>query len=286
MAQSQQSPIVLIHGAWMTPRSWEGFQERYEGRGYEVIAPAWPGLEVEVEALNADPTPLARLRFGPVIDHFDGIVRGLERPPIMMGHSTGGAIVQVLLDRGLGAAGVGISSAFPKGVYDLPLSTLKATRSVLANPFSRGKATPLTPAQFHYAFANTVSREESDAIYRRYAVPCANTLLWELAFANFSRNAVTKVDFNRADRAPLLLIAGDEDHVVPSKASRHNAEKYKSGTVAFTSIKNHPHYPGIGGWEDIADYALTWSEEQIGRKAEGAPEGTPSTTPSEKSPAS
>ena len=273
MAQSQQAPILLIHGAWMTPRSWEGFQERYQGRGYEVTAPAWPGLEVEVEALNSDPAPLARLRLGQVIDHFDRIVRGLERPPILMGHSTGGAIVQVLLDRGLGAAGVGISSAFPKGVYDLPPSTLKATRSVLANPFSRGKATALTPAQFHYAFANTVSREESDAIHRRYAVPCANTLLWELAYANFSRNAPTKVDFNRANRPPLLLIAGDEDHLVPPKASRHNAEKYKSGTVAFTSYPGHPHYPGIGGWEDIADYALTWAEEQMGKRAQDKAEG-------------
>lgn len=275
MAQSQQSSpdtILFIHGLWMTPRSWEKWKERYESRGYKVLAPSWPGLEGEVEALNADPTPLTELTLAQVIDHYDGIVRGLERPPILMGHSTGGAVVQVLLDRGLGAAGVGISSATTKGVLDLPLSTLKATRPVLGNPFNRSKATGLTPSQFHYAFANTASREESDKIHQRYHVPCANRVLYDLAFANLSRNAATKVDYNRAGRPPLLLIAGDEDHVVPPKASRHNAEKYKSGTVAFTSYPGHPHYPGIGGWEDIADYALTWAEEQAGKRVQAKSE--------------
>ena len=276
MAQQQQSTspdtVLFIHGLWMTPRSWEHWKERYESRGYQVLAPAWPGLEVEVEALNADPTPLAKLDLRQVIDHMDGIVRGLERPPILIGHSTGGLIMQVLLDRGLGAAGVGVGSAVPKGVYDLPLSTLKATRSVLANPFSRGKATPLSPSQFHYAFANTVSRQESDEIRRRYHVPCANRVLFDLAFANFHRNPASKVDYSRAGRAPLLLVAGDKDHIVPLKASRHNAEKYKTGTVAFTSFPDHPHYPGAPGWEDTADYALTWVEEQTGKRAQAESE--------------
>jgi pimeloyl-ACP methyl ester carboxylesterase len=125
MTTSNQSTppdtIVLIHGLWMTPRSWEKWMERYESRGYRVLAPAWPGLEVEVEALRADPTPLTKLDARKVIDHYDGIIRGLDRPPIIMGHSLGGAMTQVLL--GLGAAGVGVAAATVKGVCDLSLST-------------------------------------------------------------------------------------------------------------------------------------------------------------------
>src|SRR5436305_3874605 len=172
----QPDTIVLIHGLWMTPRSWEHWKERYEGAGYKVLAPAWPGMEVEVEALNADPTPLETLNVDTIVDHYEGIIRGLDNPPIIMGHSFGGGFTQILLDRGLGAAGVGVASATVKGVPDLPLSTIKATAPAL-NPFKKGQAVPLTAKEFHYDFANTMSRAESDVIDQRYHVPAASTVL-------------------------------------------------------------------------------------------------------------
>ena len=183
-----------------------------------------------------------------------------------MGHSTGGTITQILLDRGLGAAGVGICSGTVKGVLDLPLSTLRASAGVLWNPFNRGKAVPLDRKQFHYAFANTLSQEESDAIYDRYHVPAAATVLFELAFQNLHRHPATEVDFDKDDRAPLLFVAGENDHIVPPKASRHNAEKYE-GSKAVTEFKEfpgRPHFPGAPGWEDVADYALAWAVEHAG----------------------
>jgi hypothetical protein len=142
-------------------------------------------------------------------------------------HERGGAVV-VRGDRGLGTAGVGIASATVKGVRDLPLSTIKATSPAL-NPFKKGQAVPLTAKEFHYAFANTVSRADSDAVYQRYHVPASTTVLREGAFANFHRDPPTKVDFHR-QRAPLLFIAFTEDHIVPPKASRHNEEKYDDST--------------------------------------------------------
>lgn len=256
--------IVLIHGLWMTPRSWEHFAKRFESRGYKVLAPSWPGLEVEVEALRSDPTPLKKLDLAQVVDHYEQIIRGLDRPPIIIGHSIGGAIMQILLDRGLGAAGVGLSAATVKGVRDLPLSTLRAGRPVLGNPFNRGKASPLNAKQFRYAFGNTLSSEESDAIFERYYVPAANSVLFDIAFANLHRNPTAKVDFRKADRAPLLFLAFEDDHVVPAKATRHLAEKYddSKAVIAFKSFPGRPHFPGAPGWEEVADYALTWAAEQ------------------------
>jgi pimeloyl-ACP methyl ester carboxylesterase len=274
MAPSQQQDtIVLIHGLWMTPRSWEHWQERYEGRGHRVIAPAWPGLDAEVEALRDDPAPLTKLDFKKVADGYEQIIRGLDEPPIIIGHSIGGAVTQVLLDRGVGAVGVGIAPATVKGVLDLPLSTIRSSRPVLGNPFNRSKATPLSAKQFHYAFANTMSRSESDAIYNRYAVPAANRVLFDLALANFNRNAPTEVNFEKRDRAPYLAIAFEDDHVVPPKGIRHNTEKYKDGTVAFTTFPNRPHFAGAPGWEEVADYALTWALEHAGAR-EDAPLST------------
>ena len=110
------NPILLIHGLWMTPRSWEKFAERYTTAGHEVHAPAWPGLEGDVEALRADSTPLASLSITKIVDHYERFIRGLDTTPIIMGHSFGGLFMQLLVDRGLGAAGVGLSAAQPRGI--------------------------------------------------------------------------------------------------------------------------------------------------------------------------
>jgi pimeloyl-ACP methyl ester carboxylesterase len=265
MATSQQGTVVLIHGLWMTPRSWEHWKERFESRGHTVVTPAWPGLEVEVEALRADPSPLAGLGFQKVTDHLERVIRELDRPPIIMGHSMGGAVTQLLIDRGCGSAAVGVAPATVKGVYDLPLSTIRASGAVLRNPFNREKATPISKKQFHYNFANTMSREESDVLWERYAVPAANKMLFDLATGNFSSNAPTKVDFEKPDRAPYLAIAFAEDHVVPPKAARHNTEKYKTGIAEFTEFPHRPHFPGAPGWEEVADYAIEWAEQHAGQ---------------------
>jgi pimeloyl-ACP methyl ester carboxylesterase len=172
-------------------------------------------MEGEVEALNDDPSPIAELDVDQIVEHYARIIDGLDKPPIIMGHSLGGTIMQVLLDRGLGAAGVGVASGTVKGVPDLPLSTLRTTLPALRNPFKRNAAVPLAPRQFHYAFTNTLSEEESDEVYERYHVPCAVTVLREAAFASLHRDAPTKVDFANDDRAPLLFITFEHDHTIP-----------------------------------------------------------------------
>jgi len=114
---SERSPdtIVLVHGFWVTPRSWEHWISYYAAKGYRVLAPAYPGFEVEVEALNADPTPVERLTVPAIIAHLESIVGALGAPPILMGHSAGGTFVQILLDHGFGAAGVTFNSAPTEG---------------------------------------------------------------------------------------------------------------------------------------------------------------------------
>src|SRR3954453_17742219 len=100
--------VVLIHGLWMTARSWERWVERYERRGFDVIARSWPGMEGDIDALRADTSAIDDLGIEGILDHYAAIVAGFSTPPIIMGHSFGGAFTQILLDRGLGAAGVAI----------------------------------------------------------------------------------------------------------------------------------------------------------------------------------
>ena len=155
----------------MTPRIWEHWIPRYERRGFRVIAPAYPGFEVEVEALRADPTPIERVTVPDTVEHLAGIVSELESPPILIGHSFGGALVQILLDRGLGAAGIAIDSVPTEGVRTLPASRIRATFPVLHNRANRHRAVGFTPRQFQYAFTNTLSQDQSAAVYERYHIP-------------------------------------------------------------------------------------------------------------------
>jgi pimeloyl-ACP methyl ester carboxylesterase len=254
--------IVLIHGFWVTPRSWEHWAAHYESRGFNVVTPAYPGFEVEVEALNADPTPIESVTVPQIIDHLSAVIGELDLPPILMGHSAGGAFVQLLLDRGFGAAGVAINSAPTEGVAVVPLSQIKAAFPVLKNPANRHRAVGFTLEQWHYAFTNTFGEDESRALYERYHIPASGSIFWGSALANIHPGRdETWVDYNNNDRAPLLFIAGSEDHLMPPKIQRSNAKHYKSDTI--TEVKEYEGrahlLPAQEGWEEVADYALEWA---------------------------
>jgi pimeloyl-ACP methyl ester carboxylesterase len=263
--------IVLIHGLWMTPLSWEHWIDRYDDRGYHVIAPAWPGMDIDIERLRRDPSPIARLTVSEIVNHYARVIRELRRPPIIIGHSFGGAFVQLLLDRGLGAAGVAIDSAPVRGVRRVARSTIRSTFPVLRSPANRRKAVPLTREQFHYAFANELSERESAAAYERYHVPAAGGVLFEGAMANLSSRSRLRVDFGNDNRAPLLFVAGGADHVVPPAANRTNARLYRRSR-AITAYQEFPgrcHFTlGQDGWAAVADFALDWAEEHTRDKSQ------------------
>ncbi len=254
--------IVLVHGLWMTPLSWEQWVDRFTGRGHRVIAPAWPGMDGPVEELRRDTSAFARLGVSEIADHYEAIIRKLDSPPIIMGHSFGGLVTQILLDRGLGAAGVAIDSAPIKGILGLPYSSLRVASVAVKNPANRHRAVALSPKQFHYAFTNNLTAEQSQPLYERYAVPGPGRPLFQAAFANFNPRAATKVNVHNDDRAPLLLIAGGKDHTVPASTTRSNF-KLQSKSKAITALREYPdrsHWTvAEDGWEEVADHALAWA---------------------------
>jgi pimeloyl-ACP methyl ester carboxylesterase len=269
-------PIVLIHGLWLTPRSWEGWKARFEQRGHRVLAPAWPRMQGEVEDLRRDPSVLDGLGVAEIVDHYAGIVRGLDRPPVIMGHSFGGLVTELLLDRGLGAAAVAISPAQVRGLLRLPPAQLRSSFPVLANPANRNGTVELTPKQFHYAFTNTMGEDEAKAAYDRYEVPGPGRVLFQAAFANFNPRAATKVDFHKDDRPPLLVIGNDQDHTVPASVSREVAKRLggSKAVVDYKEFAGRPHFTvGAPGWEAVADYALDWADRQTGAPAETTASG-------------
>jgi pimeloyl-ACP methyl ester carboxylesterase len=268
MAADSQT-IVLIHGMWMTPRSWDNWVDHYADRGYRAVAPGWPGVK-DPEETRSDPSALKGLGIKKVVDHYEEIIRGLDRPPIIIGHSFGGLFTQLLLDRGLGAAGVAVGTAAPKGVILLPASTLRAGLPALRNPFNRDGLCPLTEKQFRWRFTNTLSQEESDAIYLAHYIPGTNRPFFEAAFANTSRRSPAAVDYENPVRPPLLLLVGGEDHISPPSVNK-TLLKLQSKAPSATEMKVYPGRPhfmaGMDGWEELADYALNWSLEHAGAPA-------------------
>jgi len=260
MPDSSPRTIALVHGLWMTPMSWEHWVARYEAAGHTVHALTWPGTEKIGEEIRRDPSAIAKLTGRKVLDHLVAQVTALPGKPIIMGHSFGGAFTQLLIDRGLGTAGVAINSGHARGVFRLPLSTLKAARPVLRNPLNRGKAIGLTPKQFYYAFGNALSREESDAAHAKYHIPAPATVLFEGAMVNLNPRTTFKVDFKKPNRAPLLFITGGSDHIVPPSLNHENARRYKTGVVEVKDFPGRSHITvGQPGWEAVADYALDWA---------------------------
>ena len=197
-----------------------------------------------------------------IIASLEALVGGLERPPILIGHSAGGVFTQILLDHGFGAAGVAINSAPTEGVPVVPLSQIRATFPVLKNPANRHRAVGFTFEQWHYAFTNTFSEERSRELYERYHIPASGSIFWGSALANIHPGKDDNhVDYDNGDRAPLLFISGSEDHLMPPKVQRSNAKKYKADTITEVVEFEGPHLlPAREGWEEVADHALDLGE--------------------------
>ncbi|MFF2450997.1 alpha/beta hydrolase [Isoptericola sp. NPDC058082] len=271
---SAPDTVVLVHGLWMTPRSWEGWVRHYQEKGLTVVTPAYPGFEIEVEALRENPQVIADLTVPETVEHLAGVITALDRPPIIMGHSFGGLLTQMLLARGLGAAGVVIDSAPTEGVRVTPPSQARSIFPALKNPANRHRAVGFTPEEFHYAFTNTLSEEESRAVWERYAIPAPGRWVWDYGLiANFKPgHQETWVDFS-TDRAPLLFIAGGQDHIMPASVNRSNAKHWEksSALTEYYEFEDRDHWTcGAPGWEQVADHALAWALEH----AQGAERAT------------
>ncbi|MFC5062997.1 alpha/beta hydrolase [Actinomycetospora atypica] len=280
MTHTRHAPdtIVLVHGFWVTPRSWEHWAARYESQGYRVIVPAYPGFEVEVDALNADPSPVEALTIPGIIGHLEEILRGLASPPIIIGHSAGGAFTQILLDHGFGAAGVALNSVPTEGVSVVPFSQARATFPVLKNPANRHRAIRYDFEHWNYAFTNTFPEDEARALYERYAVPVSGSLVFEGALANVTPgHQGTWVDYHNEDRAPLLLVAGSCDTIMPPKVQWSNAAHYRAAKTITEVVEfgGKPHFlPAAPGWEEIADFVLAWAVRHATTPPPIVPEAT------------
>ena len=255
-----RTPAVFVHGLWLLPSSWDRWAEVFDEAGYAALAPGWPDDPETVAEANANPEVFANKTVGDVADHFAEVIGKLDRKPVVIGHSFGGLLAQILAGRGLSTATVAIDPAPFRGVLPLPISALRSASPVLTNPANRHRAVPLTYEQFRYGFANAVSEDEARKLYDAFAVPAPGAPLFQAATANFNPWTEAKVDHKNPERGPLLIISGEKDHTVPwaiANASFKKQKKNKGSVTEIVEISGRGHALTIdSGWREVADKAL------------------------------
>jgi non-heme chloroperoxidase len=256
-----RTPVVFVHGLWLLPSSWDRWAALFEEAGYTALTPGWPDDPETVEEANEHPEVFAQKTIGQVADHFEELIRGLDRKPAVIGHSFGGLLTQILAGRGCAAVSVAIDPAPFRGVLPLPISALKSAFPVLHNPANRNRAVPLTYEQFRFGFANAVGEDEAKELYNTYAVPAPGAPLFQAATANLNPWTEAKVRSKSPERGPLLIVSGERDNTVPwaiANAS-YKRQKRNEGVTEIVEIPGRGHALTIdSGWREVADTALAF----------------------------
>ncbi len=251
------SSVVFIHGAWVTSACWDPFVSRFGARGFTAQAPAWPHMDAPVTTLRALSDPrFARLGITAIVDHYAAFVGKLDTPPLLVGHSFGGLFVQLLMDRGLGAAGVVIDGAPPRGILPGPDAT-RAGLPVLVTPLAWQRAVTMSYRSFRWGYAQTLGEEEAKATYERHVVPAPGRIYWEALLGIGTGVAHAK------RTKPLLLVAGLKDRTVEPRMVRANYRRHQraKAPVALREFAGRSHWLiAEPGWEEVADAAIGWSE--------------------------
>ena len=257
--------IAFVHGNFVTRRSWEKVVPYFEARGYTCVPIAYPLRDESVESLRAKhpDSALARLTLSEVLDHHVRTIRALPEKPIVIGHSFGGLLTQLLTQRDLAAAAVTIDSVPPANVFGTQWSFFRSVWPLI-NPLKRNEPYLMPFSHFQYTFVNGMAPAAQREAYDRHVVPESRVL------GAGGLSSLARVDFKRA-HVPLLMIAGGADHIMPAALNRKNYQRYgaSSSVTDFKEFSGRTHYSVIAGpgWEEVADYASAWAERAIGKPA-------------------
>jgi non-heme chloroperoxidase len=274
--RSGRTPVVFVHGLWLLPSSWDRWAELFRRAGYATLTPGWPYDSATIEEASAKRKVFTGTPIGEVADHFEHVIEMLNKRPVIIGHSFGGLLTEMLAGRGLAAASVAISPARSSRVLPLFVSSvitidptipsklvaLQPTSPTLPNPATKHHAVPLRYDEFRYAFANAVDEDQAKRLYEQFCVPASEEETWPFqaaSAANLAPFSEVKVDYKNPDRGPMLIIVGGKDHMVPIAISRTEIkhEQENKGTTEYVELLDRGHALVIDdGWQEVGETAL------------------------------
>ncbi|HEU4496133.1 MAG TPA: alpha/beta hydrolase [Flavobacterium sp.] len=253
--------IVFIHGLHENAHSWSSWKLFFEELGYVCHTPDYPYHEGAPTQLRQNPNRLlSKITLDDVVQHYTKFIDKLEGGlPILIGHSMGGLIVQKLIQNQKGSLGVCITSAPPRGIFSFKWSFIKSNLGTV-NPLKGNSLFCGTKDWYHYAICNTLTREQSDAIYEEAVVPESRNI------PRSSRWKDGKIDFLKPHK-PLLFISAEKDHIIPISLNVKNFNAYKDQN----SIKDYKEFKGRShslcasdGWQEVAQFIEKWLLKNTG----------------------
>jgi non-heme chloroperoxidase len=253
------APVIFIHGLWLLPSSWDRWAAVFEEAGYVALTPDWPDDPASIEAARAEPEALAKKSLKQVADHTAEVIKALDKKPVLIGHSTGGLLAEMLAGRGLAAATVAIDPGVFRGVLPLPFKVLKGVGPFLIDPRTRGRAITLTFDQFEYGWANALDEQEGRELYDTFHVAGSGLSLAQMGNANLNPWTEAKVDTKNPDRGPLLIIDGEKDNTVPWAIANaaYKQQQHNPGVTEIVKVPNRGHSLTIDhGWREVAQISL------------------------------
>jgi pimeloyl-ACP methyl ester carboxylesterase len=256
MTTTMPISIVFITGTFLGNNCWDEWELYFESKGYKCMAPAWPFKYDSPEELrNMHPdASIASNRLADLTDYFAVIINTLPAQPIMIGHSLGGLIVQLLLQRGLGTAGVAIHSFPPQGVSTLKFSFIKAWWEAMGGFSSTGKTYMISFKKWKYTITNGMTCEQQKQLFYKYAIPESKLVIRD------TFKSIAKINFKKT-HAPLLLTSGSHDQIIPASLNYDNYKKYKmsNSITDYKEFKGRNHLVfGQSAWKEEADFILYW----------------------------
>ena len=257
--------IVFIHGMFQNPKSWAQWMAYFTERGYNCIAPAWPDHTGEPRQLRANPpATLGELSLDEVIAAMQSAVisaggnnEDLSQRPIVIGHSVGGLITQLLAAKNLIRLGVPISTVAPNMMMTLDWPFFKNVTAI-ANPLKGNEPFMQTPEGFHESFCNTLNDAAALQAFNETATHDSRNVL---------RGCLGPSGHLDLDmpHVPLLFISGREDQIIPTELVEKNSKAYTDETskTAWQEFQHRSHFIcEEPGWEDVAAIVHTWIEQQ------------------------
>lgn len=247
-------PVVMIHGAFVGPWAMEGFAGKFRDAGYAVHTPC---LRYHDKA--KPPAELGHTSLADYAADLDAVLEELEAPAILVGHSMGGLLAQMLAARRDVQALVLLAPSAPWGVPPSSLMEIATAQAMLLNVgFWNSVLKPDQHVANHYSL-DRMPPDKRAAIFARF-VPESGRASFEIMHWGLDMARASEVDARKVE-CPLLVIAGSEDRINTPGTVERIAALYKD-RAAYEKFTGMSHWlVGEPGWEKVAARALAWLGE-------------------------
>lgn len=249
-SRTKRSPILFVHGFWHGASCWdEHFLPYFAQRGYACFAPNLRG--------HGGSEGAERLRWTPIADYVADVVavaESLDSPPIVVGHSMGGFIVQHYLLGRRAPAAVLLASVPPTGLLATtlrflglhPLATLKTLLTLSVYPLVA------TPALYRASFLSAgVSERDLRRLHARVQDDSFRALL-DMVLLDLPQP--------RKVRDTPILVLGADDFIVRARQVRATARAYGVEAQIFPEMR-HAMMLDMG-WQAVADRIAVWLDSR------------------------